>query len=267
MSDWNPELYNRFHIYRREPVEIIFTRLPLAGDDEIADFGCGTGEHTVELVRRAAPSGRAVGVDSSPAMIQQAHDLRRRLESQLAGRISFVKGDFRVVSDECRYSVIFSNAALQWARDHREVLSRWFRALKPGGRMVIQMPSNHHETTQTTLGEVAGEPAWKDLIGDLQTPSRGVEEPEQYRAMLGSIGFAEIDCYYHTFRHPMDNPGAIVEFSRATALRDYVHRIPMERQGEFIEYFTRRLEQAYGTRGPLTFSFRRLFLWGRRPHA
>jgi trans-aconitate 2-methyltransferase len=79
------------------------------------------------------------------------------------------------------------------------------------------------------------------------------------------IGFADVDCYYETFHHPMANPAAIVEFCRATAMRPFLDRIPGTRHAEFIATFTHRLEQAYGTSGALVFNFRRLFLWGRRP--
>lgn len=267
MADWDPELYNRFQRYRGEPVELILDRLPVASDDTIADFGCGTGEYTVELARRAAPDGHATGIDSSPAMIARARELLATLDRQLASRVSFVEGDFRTVVDENCYSIIFSNAALQWALDHREILTRWFRALKPGGRMVIQMPSNHEEMAQTTLVAMAADSAWRSLVGDLQTPSHGVGTPDQYRAMLGTIGFGEVDCYYRVFHHPMESPAAIVEFARATALRPFLDRIPQPRHQEFIGDFTRRLERGYGTSGPVIFDFRRLFLWGRRPQA
>jgi len=198
-------------------------------------------------------------------MIAKAREIRAALDAELQSRVDFIEGDFATFRADRAYAVVFSNAALQWARDHRAVLTRWFDALAPGGRIVVQMPSNHHETAQATLSAIAGEPRWRDLIGALQTPTHGVREPEDYRAMLAAIGFTAIECYYENFRHPMESPAAIVEFSRATALRPFLDRIPVARHDEFSAEFTRRLEQAYGTTGPLTFSFRRLFLWARRP--
>jgi trans-aconitate 2-methyltransferase len=264
MADWDPALYNRFQEYRAEPVTWIFERLPLAPADTVADFGCGTGEHTVEFARRVE-RGQALGIDSSPAMIAQADQFRASLEADLQARVHFVKGDFRVVTDEEAYSVIFSNAALQWAADHREVLQRWFRALRSGGRMVVQMPANHEETAQVTLGELAREAGWRGLLGGLQTPSSGVDRPDNYRAMLAELGFVEIDCYYRQFEHPMASPAAIVDFTRATTLRPFLDRLPRDRHAEFVGEFTRRLERAYGTNGPLILPFRRLFLWAQRP--
>jgi len=266
MADWDPELYRRFAKYRAEPFEHILARLPLRPDDRIVDFGCGTGENTIALAR-GVTAGKATGLDSSVAMIAKARELHATLPSELRARINFVEGNFETPVADRACSVVFSNAALQWARDHRSVLMRWFAALVPGGRMVVQMPSNHQETAQVTLGALAADPKWRDLVGALQTPSHVVATPEEYRAMLTAIGFTEVHCYYETFHHPMESPAAIVEFCRATAMRPFLDRIPVARHAEFITEFTRRLEQAYGTSRALIFNFRRLFLWGRRPAA
>jgi trans-aconitate 2-methyltransferase len=263
VTDWDPELYNRFRRYRVEPFELILSRLAVNPHDTIVDLGCGTGENTVELARRA-PHGRIRGVDSSAAMIARANALRATLDPDLRGRLEFVVDDFREFSADREYAIVFSNAALQWAHNHREVLARWARGLRPGGQLVVQMPSNHEETAQVTLQAFAGEPAWRDLVGALRTPSHVVVSPEEYRAMLEEIGLVDVDCYYHRFDHPMESPAAIVEFSRATALRPFLDRIPESRHAEFMAAYTRRLEEAYGTAGPLNFGFRRLFLWGRR---
>jgi trans-aconitate 2-methyltransferase len=263
MPDWDPELYNRFRRYRAEPFELILTRVAICPDDTIVDLGCGSGENTIALAGLAA-RGHATGIDSSSAMIAGAEALRDKLEPRLRDRLSFVAGDFRDFTGDGEYSVVFSNAALQWAGNHREVLTRWARALKPGGRLVVQMPSNHLETAQTTLIECARDPAWSEMLGDLQTPSQVVASPGEYRTILEAIGLIEVDCHYHIFHHPMESPAAIVEFSRATTLRPFLDRIPAPRHAAFSADFTRRLEVAYGTRGPLTFNFRRLFLWGRR---
>jgi trans-aconitate 2-methyltransferase len=262
-TDWDPDLYNRFQRYRAEPFELILERLPLTPDDRIIDLGCGTGENTIALARRAA-NGYVVGLDSSAAMIACADRLRCTLEPDLQGRLHFVQGDFRTLLGEGEYSIVVSNAALQWAGNHREVVARWVAALRPGGRMVVQMPANHAETAQATLAQIVREPRWSSFAGDLRIPPHPLGTPDSYRALLGELGMIEIDCYYHSFRHRMENPAAIVEFCRATAMRPVLERIPLERHDEFVAEFTSRLEAAYGTRGPLIFPFRRLFLWARR---
>jgi trans-aconitate 2-methyltransferase len=266
MADWDPELYHRFRAYRAEPVEMIFARLSLDRAEHIVDLGCGTGEHTVELARRS-PVGIAFGLDSSAAMIDRATTLRDSLDDDLKPRVAFALGDFRDFNADREYDVVFSNAAFQWARDHHDVLARCFRGLRPGGTLAVQMPANDRETAQVTIHALASEAPWQTALGGIRTPSDlTVRTPAEYKAMLAEIGFVDIDCHYHIFRHPMSSPAEVVDWSRATTLRPYLDALPADRHDDFIAELICRLERAYGTGGPLVFEFRRLFLWAtRRP--
>jgi trans-aconitate 2-methyltransferase len=273
MDDWDPDLYHRFRRYRAEPFEVILARLEHGGAEQrivdgILDLGCGTGENTAELARRFAGC-TMIGMDSSPAMIDRALKLRERLEPAVRERLSFVLGDIREFNTKHEhsreYSMIFSNAALQWLSEHREIFNRCFQALAPGGRLVVQMPANDHETAQVTLDAMAHEEPWLAALAGVKPPSATVATPEIYDRMLAEIGFDRIDCHYHTFRHPMSSPAEIVEWCRATVLRRYVDLLDPARRESFVESFTARLERAYATRGPLTFNFRRLFIWAHRP--
>jgi trans-aconitate 2-methyltransferase len=264
MADWDPELYNRFRRYRAEPFEAILARLELGSAERIVDLGCGTGENTVELARRSG-GGATVGLDSSPAMIDRALKLREDLEPALRERLRFVRGDIREFNPRREYSMVFSNAALQWLNEHREVFARCFEALTAGGRLVVQMPANDHETAQATLDAMAHEEPWRATLAGVRPPSSTVAAPEAYLRMLAEIGFADVDCHYCTFRHPMSSPAEIVEWCRATVLRRYLDLLDADAREPFVEALTARLERAYGTRGPLTFNFRRLFIWARRP--
>jgi trans-aconitate 2-methyltransferase len=264
MIDWDPDLYHRFRRYRDEPVAMILARLSLEHAKTILDLGCGTGEHTVELARRSAV-GAALGIDSSAAMIERAAALRASLPGDLQARVGFTLGDFRAFAADREYDVVFSNAAFQWARDHRDLLARCFRALRPGGSLAIQMPANDREIAQATIHALAAEAPWQATLGKIRTPSDAtVRAPAEYALMLAEIGFVDIDCHYHVFRHPMGSPAEVVEWSRATALRPYLEALTADRHDDFIAELTHRLEHGYGTRGPLVFEFRRLFLWARR---
>ncbi|MGH7917717.1 MAG: methyltransferase domain-containing protein, partial [Candidatus Binataceae bacterium] len=251
MTDWDPELYNRFRRYRAEPVEMILARLfdpehARRSDARILDLGCGTGENTIELARRSA-SAQVIGLDSSPAMIARANQNRDQLDRSLRVRIEFKLGDLRDLADEGEYSTIFSNAALQWVENHRNVLATCRRALEPGGELVIQVPANNHETAQATIVTLSAEEPWRHYLGEIRPPSRTVGSPGEYAAMLTALGFDAIACYYHTFHHPMRGPAEVLEWCRGTALREFQERLPIEQREAFLAALERRLECAYGT--------------------
>jgi len=264
MADWNPELYNRFRRYREEPFLAILERLKLRGDESIVDLGCGSGENTVELARRV-PRGRALGTDSSAAMIEAANTVLEKTEPEIRARLSFAIADIRDFDAVESYDVVFSNAALQWVPGHREIFTRIYRALKHGGRTVVQMPKNDRETAQVTLLQLASESPWQEMLGAVSVPSREVPGPERYDKTLREIGFVGINCYEHVFEHPMESPRDVVDWSRATALRPFLNALPAERHEEFLDALTERLARAYGTESALIFPFRRLFIWASRP--
>jgi trans-aconitate 2-methyltransferase len=264
MADWNPELYNRFRRYREEPFLAILDRLKLRGDETIVDLGCGSGENTLELARRV-PRGRVAGLDSSAAMINAANKAVEGIEMDVRSRLKFMLGDISEFHAPQQYSVVFSNAALQWVPGHREIFKRIFDALTPRGRVVVQMPKNDQETAQVTILQLAGEPPWREILQSVTVPSRAVPGPERYDRMLPELGFTEVDCYEHVFQHPMDSPRDVVDWSRATTLRPFLSVLPEDRHDAFLAALVERLARAYGTTGPLTFPFRRLFIWATRP--
>jgi trans-aconitate 2-methyltransferase len=198
-------------------------------------------------------------------MVASALKLREGLNEELRKRVSFVQGDFRQFADRDTYTVIFSNAALQWTSDQRPVFAACFDALKPGGRLAVQMPANAHETAQTALRALAAEPPWRDAIDINLEETLTVLDPETYQAMLSGLGFVGVDCHYHVFQHPMESPAAVIDWSRATVLRRVLERLPAARHEAFLGELEGRLAAGYGTSGPLIFPFRRLFIWASRP--
>jgi trans-aconitate 2-methyltransferase len=262
-KDWDPELYNRFRDYRTEPVRAILARLEIDEAEHVVDLGCGSGENTVELARRA-PRGRALGIDSSPAMIEAADAGKAALAPELAVRVEFRLGDIGAARLPDSYSLVFSNAAMHWISDHRRAFKACHDLLLPGGKLVVQMPANYEETAQVTLTRLAAEPPWDELLGEVRVPSARVGSPPEYARMLDELGFVDIDCYYQVFAHPMRGPDDVIEWSRATVLRPFLDALAEDRRADFVAQWRRRLEEGYGTSGPLTLNFRRIFLWARR---
>jgi trans-aconitate 2-methyltransferase len=265
MADWDPELYNRFRRYRAEPVEHILSRLQLGDDEKIIDLGCGSGENTLELARRS-PRGTALGVDGSPAMIEAARKLLDAEAAELQRRVSFELLDVPEFRADRAYSLIFSNATFQWIPDHRALFAACFDALRPGGTIVVQMPANETETAQMEIGRLAREAPWNSMLNGRERAFHE-EPPGFYAAMLAKLGYDRIDCYHLTFHHPMDRGADVVQWYRSTGLRPFLDALPKDRHDEFLGRLTERLNAAYGTSGPMTFDFKRLFIWARRPGA
>jgi SAM-dependent methyltransferase len=135
---WEPEEF-----FRIGEVEIAATMLHLASlglelpHGRALDFGCGVGRLTRALGSRF---DRAVGVDISSSMIDQARALNRD-----RGNCEFVvneRDDLGIFPDRS-FDFIYSNITLQHIDPvySRKYLDEFFRILAPGGILAFQLPS------------------------------------------------------------------------------------------------------------------------------
>ena len=125
-TQWDPVGYDqnaRFVSDLGEPVLQLLN--PKAGET-VLDLGCGDGELTLKLMDAGC---HVIAVDSSPAMV----------ESSLAKGINVRVMDGQHLEFEDAFDAVFSNAALHWMTQPREVIAGVKRALKPTGRFVAEM--------------------------------------------------------------------------------------------------------------------------------
>jgi SAM-dependent methyltransferase len=103
----------------------------LADGQRLLDVGCGPGTLTVALARRLAPTGSVVGVDVSPAVLQEA---TAHATAQGAGNVTFRTGDFRALDlPEGSFDVVHAHQVLQHLRDPVGALAAMGRLARPGG--------------------------------------------------------------------------------------------------------------------------------------
>ena len=104
-----------------------------AKDLNILDIGCGSGELTAQLAQHTL-CNQVVGLDADPQMIQAA--------LKQFPHLTFLQADVRDFDlGESAFDVVFSNAALHWipSSDMDQAISRISRALKPGGKLVVEL--------------------------------------------------------------------------------------------------------------------------------
>lgn len=148
--------------------------------ESILDLGCGRGNETIEAARLAGRSGRAVGLDITPAMIDQA-------KVQAAGtgfqNIDFVHGDIENLPfEDMSFHAVMSNCVINHARSKEAVYKEIYRVLKNNGRFVIS-----DAVTRDPLPEsVKNDPqAWADCFGGAVTES-------EYMDSIKASGFDNV---------------------------------------------------------------------------
>jgi trans-aconitate methyltransferase len=125
---WDSALYDDRHSFVWKQSEDLIGVLNPQPGERILDLGCGTGHLTAQI---AALGAEVVGLDSSPSMVALARQNFPKLKFQLANARDF--------PFDHPFDAIFSNAALHWVREADEAVRSMAEALKPGGRLVIEM--------------------------------------------------------------------------------------------------------------------------------
>lgn len=185
MYQWNAEDYARHSSGQEAWGAELLASLELRADDEVLDVGCGDGRLTAAIASRV-PKGRVVGVDSSIDMVRHAS---ARFVGAAHSNLHFEQADAAALPFADAFTVVFSNAALHWVRDHGPVISGIARALRPGGRLVAQMGgAGNVATVIASFEAVMQQPRWgSDFRGFEST--YGFHHPQDYASWLSAAGF------------------------------------------------------------------------------
>src|SRR5437764_2446680 len=215
--DWNAAAYVR----TAAPIEAwgqkLMDRLELRGDETVLDAGCGTGRVTEELVARV-PSGRVIGVDGSPSMIERARE-------RLGDRVEFRVGDLLDLEQEPLVDVVFSSATFHWIADHDRLFAHLFAALKPGGRLLAQCGgAGNIAAVRAALDVVTSRDPYAAHFGGWPGPWN-FAGPEETMARLERAGFVDAHAGLHDEPVRPENPP---EFLATVILGSHLDRLPGE---------------------------------------
>jgi len=103
--------------------------------DVILDIGCGAGVDTILAAMMAGPTGKAVGIDIVPEMLQRA---KSNLDMTDLKNVTFKRasGEDLPFAD-AEFDVVISNGAINLIPDKASLLEDIMRVLKPGGRLML----------------------------------------------------------------------------------------------------------------------------------
>jgi ubiquinone/menaquinone biosynthesis C-methylase UbiE len=113
----------------------VMTALAIGEGSRVADVGAGSGYFTGHLAREVGASGRVFAVDISERALTQ---LRQLVEDEGLDNVEVVRGeiDDPKLQDESLDAVLTVDAYHEMT-EYEAMLSAMYRALKPGGRLVI----------------------------------------------------------------------------------------------------------------------------------
>ncbi len=250
---WNPERYHQFQTERAAPFDDLLQLVKRGDSLRVIDLGCGTGVLTRRLAD-ALPGSNVLGLDSSPEMLAKA-------EPNARPGLRFALGTIEEVDGE--WDLIFSNAALHWVDDHQTLIPRLFALLRPGGQLVVQLPSNHSHPTHTLMIETAREEPFASALNGWER-SMPVLAIEAYAELLYAQGGQNLIVFEKVYPHILQDADALVDWVSGTALVPYFERFSQEMRQRFLERYRQKLRQRFPSR-PVFYSFRRILFAATRP--
>ena len=152
----------------------------LRAGEVVVDLGCGGGLDVFLSAQKVGPTGKAIGIDMTPEMIE--------LSRKNAAKAGITNVEFRQATidaiplADASVDVVISNCVINLAPDKRAVFREIARVLKPGGRLAVSdialkkpLPPEIGENLLAYVGCIAG----AIMI-------------EDYRRWLSEAGFAQV---------------------------------------------------------------------------
>ncbi|HSB02593.1 MAG TPA: arsenite methyltransferase [Anaerolineales bacterium] len=146
----------------------------------VLDLGSGAGLDCFFAAKKVGETGRVIGVDMTPEMIERARSSAKRLNIQ---NVDFRQGyleDLPVESNSV--DVIISNCVINLAPDKSKVFVEAFRALKPGGKFAVSDIVTDGPLPEPIKKSLS---AWAGCVA-------GAVEAKDYIAMMEAVGFTNI---------------------------------------------------------------------------
>jgi ubiquinone/menaquinone biosynthesis C-methylase UbiE len=145
----------------------------------VLDLGCGGGIDVLLAARKVGPTGRAIGVDMTPEMIERA----QRNAAGVANTEFHLARMEALPLPDASVDCVISNCVINLVPDKPAVLREVFRVLRPGGRMAVSdiglkktLPPEVSRNLMAYIGCIAG----AVLI-------------EEYQRLLANAGFRDVE--------------------------------------------------------------------------
>jgi trans-aconitate 2-methyltransferase len=254
MTDWSPAAYLKFEDERTRPARDLLAQVPLQQARQAIDVGCGPGNST-ELIVARYPDAAVLGIDSSPAMLDQAR--------QRVPRARFEPADANSWVPKPEVDLVFANASYQWVDGHLQQLPQVLAALRPGAVLAVQMPDNLGEPTHQVMREVAAAGPWASRLADAaRAPLPSVH---QYYEALQPVA-ARLDIWHSIYNHVLADAAAIVAWISSTGLRPFLEPLTEDERRAFLAAYLEKVTAAYPATadGKVLLRFPRLFIVAQR---
>lgn len=148
--------------------------------ETVLDLGAGAGFDCFLAARAAGPTGRVIGVDMTPEMVEKA---RGNARTGGYGNVEFRLGEIENLPvADASVDLVISNCVINLAPDKGRVFREAFRVVRPGGRLMVSDIVVREKLPEAVKNSVA---AYAGCIA-------GATSKDDYLGAISAAGFREI---------------------------------------------------------------------------
>ncbi|KAF1989684.1 hypothetical protein K402DRAFT_261425 [Aulographum hederae CBS 113979] len=247
---WTSKAYTTSAPFVPRLTSTVLSYLSPKPTDHILDLGCGDGVLTSQLAS-SVPSGRVLGLDASPSMIETARSSYLAHHPNLEFRIQDCTRLVEALAShpelDGQWDKVFSNAALHWimrAPATREsVLAAAYAALKRGGTFVFEM-GGAGNVAEVHTALIAALVAQGVPVLEAREASPWFFPSEDWmRTELEKVGFTVEKCEveYRPTRMTDEKGGGLAGWVRLMGA-EFLEKVEEERSEEAVGFVCELLE-------------------------
>ena len=141
--------------------------------ETVLDLGSGAGFDCFLAANQVGEKGRVIGVDMTPEMIEKARENARKGNYE---NVEFRLGEIENLSiADNSADIVISNCVINLAPDKGKVFKEAYRALKPGGRLMVsdivllkELPDFIRNSIEAYIGCLSGAIMRDEYIGTIK---------------------------------------------------------------------------------------------------
>jgi trans-aconitate 2-methyltransferase len=229
MCKWNPGDYEKSSEAQLSWAKELLHKLKLMGDERVLDIGSGNGRVTAEISKKLT-NGSILGIDSSKDMIIYA---QKKYPHRQFPNLSFELINVEDMNFDKAFDVVFSNAALHWVTDHRNIINRIKNSLRPKGRVLLQMGGKGNASEILEMADkIINEVRWKEYFTNFTFPY-GFYTVEDYQEWVFQAGLRAKSIKLIPKDMTQKGRPGLASWIRTTWL-PYTQRVPEDLRDDFI---------------------------------
>jgi SAM-dependent methyltransferase len=172
--------------------------------ETLVDLGCGRGQDVLRAAGRVGPTGAAIGVDRTLAMIEKAQSS----VPPFLKNVRFIYCDLASLDlPDASADVVISNCTINHAVNKKAVYQEIFRILRPSGRFVVSDVIADSELPEAVKNDPA---AWAACYG-------GAIPEMSYLDAIHGAGFVTLDVISRS--DPYEKGGVLVRSLTVRGIR------------------------------------------------